>query len=170
MKNQPHLRGADVAVALALAEQPDQRFAGLAARLHLSIGHVHGAVRRLQSALLLVPGTRKANGPNLTEFVHHGVQYTFYPVTGGPARGVPTAHSAAPMRALLTPGDELVWPSGEGTMRGNSILPLYPGAPRLVDSAPRVYEALTVIDTLRVGQARERELAREWLARFIGAG
>ncbi|MBV9110336.1 MAG: hypothetical protein JO306_13070 [Gemmatimonadetes bacterium] len=155
-------------VALALAEQPNQTFAGLAARLHLSAGYVHGAVRRLRAALLLVPGTRKANLPNLTEFVVHGVQYAFYPVTGGPARGVPTAHSAAPMQELLLSGDDLVWPSGEGTMRGNSIVPLYPGAPRLLESAPRVYEALTVIDTLRVGQARERELARDWLARFIG--
>ncbi|HEX6746642.1 MAG TPA: hypothetical protein VF092_05050 [Longimicrobium sp.] len=164
---QPSLRPADVVITLALTATPNMLYEELSARLHLSLGAVHGGVRRLQSAMLLIPGTRLPNRPNLKEFLLFGVPYVFFPSLGAITRGVPTAHSAPPLRDAFTGGGDLVWPSPDGTVRGESITPLYPGAPLLAGEDPELYGALTVIDVLRVGQSRERERAREWLASYL---
>jgi hypothetical protein len=168
MTTQPTIRPADVVVALAVVDEPGQTLAQLSERLRLSVGAVHGAARRLGDALLLMPGTRLPNKPNLKEFLLFGVQYAFYPVLGPDARGVPTAYSGPVMRDAFSAGDEIVWPSSKGKVRGRTLVPLYPGAPLLQDGYPTVYAALTVIDSLRIGQLREREQARDWLATFVG--
>ncbi len=60
----------------------------------------------------------------LLEFLLHGVQVAFYPERGGVARGMPTAHAAAPLAAEIA-GDDLppVWPDPEGTVRGETLEP-----------------------------------------------
>jgi hypothetical protein len=55
-------------------------------------------------------------------------------------------------------------------MRGESLVPLYDGAPQLASTAPELYELLTLVDAIRVGRARERKMATEALdARLKGA-
>jgi hypothetical protein len=57
----------------------------------------------------------------------------------------------------------VVWPHPEGTIRGESLEPLYPTA---VDAAlrdPALYECLALVDALRIGRARERDLAGQLL-------
>jgi hypothetical protein len=57
----------------------------------------------------------------------------------------------------------LVWPAAEGTVRGDSLTPLYPAAVGLPTRDPALYEILTLVDAIRVGRARERALARKLL-------
>jgi hypothetical protein len=44
-------------------------------------------------------------------------------------------------------------------LRGQSLVPLYPAAPRLAGRVPDLYDLLTLVDAIRVGRARERSRA-----------
>jgi hypothetical protein len=52
-----------------------------------------------------------------------------------------------------------VWPYGHGKLRGHSIVPLYPSVPEAATKDPKLHELLALVDALRVGKAREREIA-----------
>lgn len=163
MESQITLRPADLVVALALAETPEEPYEALSNRLHLSVGAVHGGVKRLQIAGLVIAGARRVHRRNLAEFVVHGARYAFPGVTGPVAGGVPTAYSAPPLDQEIVFEEAIVWPSIDGSMRGESLTPLYPGAPKLLHTAPTLYEALALFDALRIGRARERNRAGELL-------
>ena len=167
MKKQITLRPADMVVVLALVGHADATYEDLSDRLHISVGAVHGGVKRLQVARLVASGSKRVQRRNLTEFVLHGAQYAFPPEMGPVTGGVPTAYAAPPMNREIISDEAVVWPSIDGTVRGESLTPLYPGAPRLVRSAPELYEALTLFDALRIGRARERKIAAEMLEHYL---
>ena len=112
----------------------------------------------------------RVNRRALEEFLVHGLKYVF-PARRGPlARGVPTAHSAPPLDKLIVDdGTPLVWPDSEGTVRGETLEPIYKTAPMAARRDPRLYTSLVLIDAIRAGRARERKLAavklQELLAR-----
>lgn len=157
--NQPALRPLDLAVALHLALQPEDRFETIAAVLGIGLGSAHRSVQRLMAAGLVLPHRRAASLGPLREFLVHGARFAFYPVRGPEAEGVPTAHSGPPLRDHIESGRAIVWPCADGTVRGESLIPLYEGAPQLAGTAPELYELLTLVDAIRVGRARERKLA-----------
>lgn len=154
------LRPHDVAVALQLALEPGLSFPVLAERTGLSLGESHNAVKRLERARLVSRRDRGAVVPSLYDFIVSGVPYAFPGELGTEIRGVPTAHSGPPLAAQIRSDDAVVWPSVHGTQRGQGLLPLLPFAPELVEQNPPLYEMLTLVDALRVGQARERNAAR----------
>ena len=80
---------------------------------------------------------------------------------GGLTRGMPTAHAAPPLRDQLAASDAPapVWPDPEGTVRGEEFAPLYRSVPQAARADERLYELLALVDALRGGRARERELA-----------
>jgi hypothetical protein len=87
---------------------------------------------------------------------------------------VPTAHSGPKLNSHFASGSEgspvedvLVWPHEDGTVRGVSVTPLYAGAPRTAKKNPALYELLTLVDALRIGQARERRLAKAMLTHAL---
>ena len=51
----------------------------------------------------------------------------------------------------------------EGTVRGITLYPLYENLPLAALDDPLLYELLALQDALRIGQARERELAASML-------
>lgn len=164
MENQPTLRPSDVAVAIALAHAPGMRYEDLARAVNLGLAQVHRGVQRLEQAGLLLPGERRVNRQALLEFLVHGVRYAFPPVLGPEVRGIPTAAAAPALSGKLSSATPVVWPSTEGQTRGESLLPLYSAAPRAALRDKNLYRALALVDALRVGQARDRRLARELLA------
>jgi hypothetical protein len=164
------LRPHDVAVALQLALEPEPRYAALARAVGIRLGEAHNSVGRLRQARLLVPGARRAMVPSLPEFVRHGVPYAFPAEAGGESMGVPPALSAPPLAERFTSGDRYVWPSLDGTERGQSVVPLYPAAPALRDANPRLYRLLALVDALRLGRARERTEAGTLLERALRSG
>ncbi|MEQ1690999.1 MAG: hypothetical protein ABMA00_06930, partial [Gemmatimonas sp.] len=133
-----------------------------------SRSQAHAAIRRLRLAGLLRPDTMVVNRHQLLEFVLFGAKYAFPVRPGLVVRGVPTAHSAPALAEHIDAVDQLVWPSAHGDMIGESIEPLYPGAPELPQRAPETYRLLTLVDALRVGRARDRTLARSMLEAAIG--
>jgi hypothetical protein len=52
-----------------------------------------------------------------------------------------------------------VWPLAEGPVRGYSFAPLHKNVPQAALKDRRLYELLALVDALRDGRARERELA-----------
>ncbi len=163
------LRPQDLAVATVLA-LPDMRawtYASLAVGLVLSTSEAHAAVKRAAMAGL-VRG-RAVDRRALLEFLEHGVRYAFYAVRGAPTRGVPTGVLAPPLDALVSAKEGPVWPSSDGTTRGYALAPLYRTAPAAAQRDANVHEVLALIDAVREGGTRERELAmrelRQRLAR-----
>jgi DNA-binding MarR family transcriptional regulator len=163
MLSQPALRPVDVVVALRLSLRPEEKYESLAAILGIGLSAAHRSVKRLESAGLVLPHRRDTSRRALIEFLVHGVKYAFFPVTGPEAPGVPTAYSGPPLAAEIVSDRPLVWASARGTIRGDTLVPLYEGAPELADRAPELYEAVTLVDAIRAGRARERKLAAEML-------
>ncbi len=170
------LKPQDVVVSLVLALHPDERrtYAGLAKRIGLSPAESHNATVRARRAGLIRRGEDedqiggrpilKARTKALLEFLIHGIRYVFVPDRGPHTRGMPTAHAAPPLNTIILGNDTCpVWPDVRGTARGESFQPLYPTVVVAAKQDPRMYEALALIDALRAGRARERELAAELL-------
>jgi hypothetical protein len=82
-------------------------------------------------------------------------------------RGIPTAHSSLPLSTIIVSNENYVWPSAKGTMRGQSIVPLYASVPEAVKNDGYLHELLSLVDALRVGKARERNLAMQELTNRI---
>ncbi len=167
---QPTLKAQDVLIVLKISVSSPEKltFAWLATELHISASEAHAAVKRATQSRLLVQsaGFLAVNRVALKEFILHGLQYSFPPLLGGLARGIPTGVSAAPLSALFDVQGDLphVWPHPEGEVRGISLCPLYPSVPAAAASDARLYEMLGLIDALRAGAAREREMAIKKLA------
>jgi hypothetical protein len=153
------LRSGDVAVALALALNPGQPYAGLAHALGISLGESHNAVGRLIAARLVSQDSRAVSGSRLAEFLKSGVPYACPAELGAETRGVPTAYGAPPLALDPSGSGVPVWPSALGAARGPAVIPLYPGAPALLVTNHALYELLTLVDAVRIGRARDRERA-----------
>jgi hypothetical protein len=65
-------------------------------------------------------------------------------------------------------GEAYVWPYPEGKSRGQSIRPLYPTVPKAVGSDPKLHELLALVDAIRIGKARERNIAAEEIKKRMG--
>jgi DNA-binding MarR family transcriptional regulator len=169
---QPSLKPQDLVVILQVVSRREtSSYAELARDLYMSASEVHGAVKRLNASHLMdrESGTFSVNRASLLEFLLHGVRYAFPALEGPVQRGLPTGVSAPPLRDLFEHVDTLpiVWPHPAGDVRGTSICPLYPTVPSACSNNPALYEALALLDALRGGAARERELAATMLGRFV---
>jgi hypothetical protein len=162
------LHPVDLVVALHLGEHPGLRYAEIGGHLGVSSSTAHAAVRRLQFAGLVRPESRAVNRLALREFLAHGVRYAFPARPGAPARGIPTAHAAPPLADRVVAGEAFVWPNPDGPTIGRAVAPLYPQAHLLPQRAPGTYRLVALTDALRVGQARERNLAVEEIDARLG--
>jgi len=129
----------------------------IAKSVGLSASETHAAIKRCEKSGLYSTVTRKPVRSSLEEFIIHGLKYAF-PVEPGPLeRGMLTAHSAPPLSDIIAN----VWPYEEGNARGIKISPLYPSVPFACKTDSELYQYLALIDSLRIGRARERKLAEE---------
>jgi hypothetical protein len=163
------LKPQDLAVALKLVTQRSEwlPYAALGAAMRLSPFEAHAAVQRLTAAGLLaeVGGAPQVVRAALRSFVVHGARYAYPAVRGGTTIGFPTAHALPAIRELVSASDNqlIVWPHAQGKSRGQSLLPLYDSLPLAAKAAPMLYELLALFDLLRIGQARERQIAQKKL-------
>jgi hypothetical protein len=175
------LKPQDVLVALRTALQPSGvlfRFAEAAKALGLSRSEVHAAVGRCLAAKLMtrvptrVDSAVSTNRTNLLEFLLHGARYAFPPELGGVTRGIPTGYAAPVLAEHFAAIDSLppVWPHPTGAVRGRAFEPLYPSVPGAVATDPSLYAALALVDAIRGGSARDRELAARLLTELLGGG
>jgi hypothetical protein len=164
MVKQTTLRPSDIVVACQLTLASTTQFVQLAQYTGLSVGECHNAIRRLRAARLILADERRPVTDVLHAFLVGGVPFAFPPMLGAETIGMPTAHSAPSFAAIVESSDRLVWPDPGGAVRGQSLIPLFPGAPALARMNEPLYDLLTIVDALRVGTARVRRVAADLLA------
>lgn len=139
----------------------------VAEALGMSQSEVSEAVARMKYAGLLNTNGKKVMRLAFMEFLQYGIRYVFPQRPGAMVRGVPTSHSAAPLLNEIQSSEHYVWKYGKGSVRGQSIVPLYPSAVEAALKDSALHELLALVDALRVGRARERELALKYLQEKI---
>ncbi|MCB2206019.1 hypothetical protein KQI65_14855 [bacterium] len=139
----------------------------LAHSLSMSQSEVSQSVARSRYAGLLDDTGKRVMRKALHDFLQHGLAVVFPAKPGAIVRGMPTAHSAAPLNLEISSNDNYVWPFALGEVRGHGIAPLYPSVPQAARDDARLYELLSLVDALRVGRAREKNLAIQELKNRI---
>ena len=139
----------------------------LSEALGMSQSEISQSLNRSKYAGLINDSRKKVNRIALTEFLLHGLLYVFPQQPGAIVRGILTAHSAAPLNQIIVATEKYVWPYARGTERGQAIVPLYPTVPESAMKDSTLYELLALVDALRVGRVREKELARKELEKRI---
>lgn len=166
------LKSLDVLVLLKMIADKGRpwSYSGLSEDLGVSVSQVHAAVRRAAAARLMEDGDKpRPYRPHLKEFLIHGMKYCFPAEQGRLTRGIPTAYAAPPLNSIILEASDLppVWPSSKGQVRGTALLPIHRAVPEAASRDSRLYELLALLDSIRTGRARERELAaRELTARI----
>jgi hypothetical protein len=168
------LRPLDIVVLLKLSlSEGRPPYLQLAQELHLYPSEVYASVKRARASHL-VQGREQLDRVNrsaLLEFLLHGIRYAFPAEKGALTRGVPTAYAAPPLQQFIAAGGDPppVWPYAEGPVRGLSFSPLHKNVPQAALEDARLYELLALVDALRDGRARERDLAGRELKKRLEA-
>lgn len=154
--------------------------ASLAQELCLSSSQVNYALKRLREAKLVVSVSKNNDSEkklvpiirSCEEFLIHGVKFAFPPEFGSQGPGIPTAYAAPPLNEIIVSGDDLppVWPAiGNGCVRGIELKPLYHCVAKSLMKYPDqfFYELLALLDALRSGRARERNIGMEKISKML---
>jgi len=160
-----------VVLAKLLAYQKSKSWSqnSIAFELCLSPSQINSAFKRLVSAGLIT-SYHSPNKPQpiiqaCEEFFTHGLKYIFPAKLGEIVRGIPTSYAAPCLNEQITSGSDPipVWPYGEGNERGVALKPLYSSVPESVmkHPDPLFYDFLTLIDAIRSGRAREKQIATQ---------
>jgi hypothetical protein len=147
----------------------------IAFELCLSPSQINSAFKRLVSAGLIT-SYHAPNKPQpiiqaCEEFFTHGLKYIFPAKLGEIVRGIPTSYAAPSLNEQIIAGSDPipVWPYGEGNERGVALKPLYPSVPESVmkHPDPLFYDFLTLIDAIRSGRAREKQIAAQKISALL---
>lgn len=163
------MRPQDIVVLLKIITSGEKPWSQLllADALFMSQSEISQCLSRSKYAGLMPPNGKKVNKQSLMELIIYGIKYVFPQQPGAIVRGVPTAFSAPPMNTIIQSEEKFVWPSGRGAVRGQGILPLYPSVTDAVKLDSILHELLALVDVLRIGRAREREIAIHELKKRI---
>ena len=152
--------------------------ASLAEELCLSPSQINYAIKRLLESRLLVRALFDGEWKIVPiiqfceEFLIHGFKFVFPPEFGSFAIGIPTAYAAPPLNNIIAAGNDPipVWPSfAEGAKKGMELKPLYSCVPKSLAKYPDqyFYKMLALLDALRSGRARERNIGAEKIAEML---
>jgi len=139
----------------------------LATHLCLSPSVINASLARLNvSGLLNFGGEGNRYQPVVLaceELLLYSIKYFFPAQLEGYTVGIVTSYAAPIFAGLISVGKEPVpvWPSAEGNVCGLALAPLYHSVPASLILYPdqAFYELLVLVDALRQGRARERNLA-----------
>lgn len=148
---------------------------GIAYELCLTPSQVNYALKRLVEAGLITsyhpPAKPQPIIQACEEFFLHGLKYVFPAKLGELVRGIPTSYAAPCLSEQITAGNDPipVWPYGEGNERGLALKPLYSSVPESIvkHPDPLFYDLLTLIDAIRSGRARERQIAAQKISAIL---
>ncbi len=148
---------------------PGLAFSHLVAELGISRAEAYAGLKRVMAAKLFDVSRNRPILVSLEEFLIHGVKYAYPAEPGTLTRGVPTGFGAPVLAGHfdVSKGGHMVWPAPIGEERGVAIEPLYKSIPEACLKDPKLYEALALVDALRIGRARERQLAQDLLVRLL---
>lgn len=169
MREFASLRPQDILVLLKLIilEGKEWRQLDLVNDLAISPAEISHSLERLRISRLISDDKRTVFRQSALEFLLFGVKYSF-PARFGPTElGVSTGHSAPPLNTKIRSQEKIVWPSPEGEVRGKTLFPIYPSAVGAALRDSELYEFLALLDAIRIGKARERDLAQKELRKRI---
>ena len=141
--------------------------AQLASRLGISQASVHRAFKQLRRSGLL--HIERPDGSAMRRLLQYAIRNVYPPALGPMTRGVSTAY------VRRTPWEQApdrrgwVWPDEDGDAYGPSVAPLHPCVPRAARAWPEFHDLMALIDTLRVGRARERKQALDLVDEILEA-
>ena len=141
----------------------------LSSTLGISKTAINNSIRRSTSVGLIFQD-RKTGVPRvykkiLLNFIIFGLKYVFPPVLSIMTRGIPTSFASPALKDHIKTAGELiyVWPDPLGKLMGQSVTPLYDSVPFAVRKDRILYEYLALVDAIRLGNAREVNLAKTHL-------
>lgn len=160
-----NLKPQDVVILLKIITLENREWyqESLAFDLHMSQSEISQSLNRCKYSALIDSTKKKVNRYAFTEFLIHGLQYVFPQQPGPIVRGIPTAHSAPPLNKYINSTEIYVWPYAKGTVRGQAIEPLYSTIIEASQKDEVFYEYMALVDALRVGRTREKEIAKNEL-------
>jgi len=162
MRKHRGMRPQDIVVLLKILSMNDKQWKvmNLSVQLSISQSEISEALNRNKIAQLIDAEKRHVHRQSLVEFLIHGLRFVFPEQPGAIVRGMPTAHSAAPLKEFIQQSEDIfVWPDPNGEVRGQAIEPLYKTVPKAAKDDLQLYQYLALVDAIRVGRARERKLA-----------
>ena len=165
MKKHHGMRPHDIVVLLKIAAKGKKTWLmkDLATELSISGSEVSESLNRSVIASLIAQDKRHLMKLALLDFLIYGLRYVYPQQPGSLVRGIATAHAASPLNNQIASEETYVWPFGNGDIRGQAIEPLHPKVPEACLKDPKLYEYMALCDALRVGRARERNIAVEEL-------
>ena len=164
------MRPQDIVVLLKIIASDNNQWRNLdiAYSLKISPSEVSEVLNRCKIAKLINKEKREVHLNALTEFLVYGLKYVFPAEPGAIAKGIPTAHSASPIKEkIISSTESYVWPNSKGNLRGQSIDPLYKTIPEAALEDQKFYELIALVDTIRIGKAREVKMAIDELKNRI---
>jgi hypothetical protein len=142
----------------------------------MSVSEVNAGTKRLVESGLLGPVYPEDSKTKVIllpikaaceECLISAVKYFFPAELGAYTMGLPTSYAAPVFEKQSMLGDDPVpvWPHGGGTHRGLALQPLYSSVPESLIQFPDTlfYGLLALVDAIRSGRARERNIAVELL-------
>ena len=161
------LRGQDILLVLKIQASGVDSFANLGQSIGISASQTHLAASRAITSGLLRKDLSVRKLALLESLI--ALKYFFPAARGGEARGMATARSAPPLNSQILEPEGLgpVWPTAEGNVRGISFEPIYKTVPIAAAQDPVLYQYLALVDALRIGNAREQNLARAELEKRL---
>lgn len=167
------LRPLDIVILLKIHCKKDQPWSqmSLAKELHISSRSVNEGLKRAAESRLYDPINRRVWPRALEELLIHGVKHFIPPQQGAMTKGVLTAWAASPLADQIVSSGAIppVWPSDKGDFIGHSFEPLHPSVPDAATDDKELHELLALVDAVRGGKARERNLASEEISRRLAA-
>jgi len=163
------MRPHDIVILLKIAAKGTEPWLmkDLSMELGISASEVSESLHRSVIAGLIAQDKTRLMKLSILDFLEHGLRYVYPQQPGALVRGLPTAHAAPPLNDEIERAEPYVWPYGEGTVRGESIEPLHPKVPEACLKDPVFYEYMALCDALRVGKARERNMAVQELKKRL---
>jgi hypothetical protein len=162
------MRPHDIAVLLQIIiADKDWMNKDLSSSLLISPAEISNSLQRSVISGLLDSSKRRVMRNALLNFIQHGLPYAFPAIKGGVTRGIPTGYSAPIMSEYLMTSEQIVWAFSKGTTRGEAVAPLYPNAVEASLNNPRLYDLLALLDVMRLGKVREREIAVKLLKQIF---
>ena len=112
----------------------------------------------------------RVNRSALLDILRSSVRYLFPVRLGEVTRGIPTGFAAPVLQQQLMSAGELipVWPDARGSAKGQAVVPLFASVAVAIKHDAALYDLLALVDCVRLGQARERQVAVAQLEQLLG--
>ena len=131
------------------------------------------SLKQLKKSKLLVElmSGDEPNFRNIEEFLLCGFPYVFPEEKGSLVRGFATGIDGTSLKNQFAESEyPAVWAHHEGNVKGFEIEPLHKAIPELLASGKMnsgLYEFLSLLDVLRIGQKREVEASKNHIRKML---